>query len=250
VDPVHRRGLADEGFCIVEDVLDSAAVRDVRERLLRAAQESRRRGLRTRWPELDPNDANERVFNLLDLDEVFRDLIVHPLALAWVRALLGDAFRISNFTANIAHPGSGAMFLHSDLSLVAPEPWTEAGSVNVIWCLDALRAESGATRYLPRSHRFAHRAALPEDAEAHLVPFEAPAGSMLVMDGRLWHTSGENRTQSESRALLFGYYSLAGIAPQVDFAAALSDDARRALKPELARLLDLAVEPTPAANLS
>ena len=250
MDSVERERLSAEGWCIVEDVLDRGAVREVRERLLRAAHESRRRGLRTRWPELDPNAANERVFNLLDLDEVFRELIVHPVALAWVRTLLGASFRISNFTANIAHPGSGSMFLHSDLSLVAPEPWTAPGSINAIWCLDALRAENGATRHLPGSHRFTHRSDVPADAEARLVPFEAPAGSLLIMDGRLWHTSGENRTRAESRALLFGYYSLPEIAPQVDFAEALSADTRRSLSPELARLLDLTVEAMPAADLS
>jgi len=39
-----------------------------------------------------------------------------------VRLLLGPEFLISNFTANIARPGSKSMALHSDLSFVLPEP--------------------------------------------------------------------------------------------------------------------------------
>ena len=247
VTEAQRAQLTAEGFCVVPGVLDAARLHHVRRALERAVEESARRGLRTRFPELDPNDRNVRVFQLLELDPVFRELIVHPQALACVRALLGDDVRISNFTANIARPGSGSMFLHSDLGLVAPEPWTRAGSVNAIWCLDGIREENGATRYLPGSHRFTRAAELPEDAAERLRSFEAPAGALLVMDGRLWHTSGCNRTRDEDRALLFGYYSRRAIAPQADWRRELSPATRAALAPELAALLEPEDPPAPAA---
>ena len=247
VTGAQRAQLAAEGFCILPGVLDEARLHEVRRGLRQAVEKSARRGLRTRFPELDPNDRNVRVFHLLELDPVFRELIVHPQALACVRVLLGDDVRISNFTANIARPGSGSMFLHSDLGLVAPEPWTTAGSVNVIWCLDGIREENGATRYLPGSHRFTRAAELPEDAAERLRSFEAPAGALLVMDGRLWHTSGCNRTQDEDRALLFGYYSRRAIAPQADWRRELSPATRAALAPELAALLEPEDPPAPAA---
>lgn len=234
----QRRRLADEGFCIVPDVLDGDGVREAKRRLADAAEESARRGWRTRFPELDPNDRNVRVFHLLEHDPLFRELIVHPRALAAVRALLGDDVRISNFTANIARPGSGSMFVHSDLALVAPEPWTEPGSVNVIWCLDPLREDNGATRYLPGSHRLARAADVPVDAVDRMVSFAAPAGALLVMDGRLWHTSGRNRTRDEDRALLFAYYSRSAIPPQADWRRDLSPATHAALTPGLAALLE------------
>src|SRR5690606_1582970 len=109
---------------------------DVRARLVAAAAESERRGAPTYIDTLDPSDRNVRVFNLLDLDPVFIELIQHPLALAAVRAVLGEHFLISNFTANIALPGSGSMALHSDQALVVPEPWLAPWAMNVIWCLD------------------------------------------------------------------------------------------------------------------
>ncbi|MEE4383597.1 MAG: phytanoyl-CoA dioxygenase family protein [Pseudomonadales bacterium] len=242
----QRAQLTAEGFCVVPGVLDASRLDDLRRRLWRAADESARRGLRTRFPELDPNDRNVRVFHLLELDPAFRELIVHPQALAGVRALLGGDFRISNFTANIARPGSGPMFLHSDLGLVAPEPWTTPGSVNAIWCLDGIREENGATRYLPGSHRITRAAELPRDAAARLVSFEAPAGALLLMDGRLWHTSGCNRTRDEDRALLFAYYSRRAIAPQADWQRELSPATRATLAPELADLLEPEEPPSPA----
>ena len=87
---------------------------DVTARLWAAAEESERRGMPTRIEALDPNAANVRVFNLLDLDEVFLRLIDHPTAAALAAGVLGDGYIVSNFTANIARPGSGSMMIHSD----------------------------------------------------------------------------------------------------------------------------------------
>ena len=61
--------------------------------------------------------------NLIDLDPLFAELIAHPVADAVVSGLLGTDYIVSNFTANIARPGSASMVVHSDLAAVAPEPW-------------------------------------------------------------------------------------------------------------------------------
>lgn len=238
--------LLDEGFCVVEGVLDAATVRNVRERLVTAAEESRRRGVDTFMPVLDPNDRNVRVFNLLDIDPVFVELIQHPLGIALVRDLLGDGFLISNFTANIALPGSRSMHLHSDQAIVIPEPWFEAWAINIIWCLDDVREANGATRYVPNSHRVTRQSELPPDAVARTRPFEAPAGSIIAMDGRMWHTSGANTTQRDERALLFGYYSADFIRPQVNWNVVLSPATQASLSPQMVEWLGLG----PAANTS
>jgi ectoine hydroxylase-related dioxygenase (phytanoyl-CoA dioxygenase family) len=236
--------LFDEGFCVVEGVLDAAAVRDVRARLVAAAHESRRRGVDTFMPVLDPNDRNVRVFNLLDLDPVFVDLIQHPQAIALVREVLGEGFLISNFTANIALPGSRSMKLHSDQAIVIPEPWLQAWAINIIWCLDDVCEANGATRYVPMSHHVTRRGELPADALARSRPFEAKAGSIIAMDGRMWHTSGANTTAHDERALLFGYYSADFIRPQVNWNVVLSEATKASLSQQMVDWLGLG----PAAN--
>lgn len=235
----NKSALSDNGFCILPQVLDASALVQARASLNHAAEESQRRGISTYISDLDPNEANVRVFNLLDLDPLFAELIAHPSAIEAVRWLLEDDFIVSNFTANVAKPGSGSMAVHSDLAIVIPEPWHGPWSVNAIWCLDDVYADNGATLYLPGSHRFQRRSELPADPKKAMVPFEAEAGSLIIMEGRLWHTSGENRTANQDRALLFGYYVRSFIRPQWNFNVGLSDTTKAQLTPELQRWLGL-----------
>jgi ectoine hydroxylase-related dioxygenase (phytanoyl-CoA dioxygenase family) len=234
--------LATNGYTVVPDVLDADEVAHAVERLWAARDESERRGMRTFIPGLDPNASNVRVFNLLDLDPVFRQLIAHPVADALVAGLLGADYIVSNFTANIARPGSRSMMIHSDQSLVAPEPWLTPWSINIIWCLCDLRADNGATLFAPGTHRITQRADLPDDlAElgAQMVPFEAPAGAVVAMDGRLWHTSGANITIDEDRPLLFGYYTRPFVRPQWNHPVALRPEVQAELDPVMRTRLGL-----------
>ena len=234
-----------DGFAVIPHVLDRGDVEDTLDRLWRAADASERRGLPTRMPSLDPNGANVRVFNLPGLDPHFAELLDHPAATPIADALLGDDWIVSNFTANIARPGSQPMFLHADQALVVPEPWETRWTLNLIWCLTDVRADNGATRYVPGSHHWVRGSDRTADAEQRLQPFEARAGSVIVMDGRLWHTSGANRTRDEDRALLFAYLTRPFVRPQWNWTAALDADQQQACSPRMRRRFGLDA----AANL-
>lgn len=235
----HKASLAEKGFCVIENVLDPSKVIDVRHRLVEAAAESEHRGIPTYIDGLDPNASNVRVFNLLDLDPVFIELISHPVAMQIAGHLLDEDFIVSNFSANIAKPGSGSMAVHSDLALVLPEPWIAPWALNVIWCLDDVDGDNGGTLFMPGSHLFERKEDIPEDMEERMIPFEAKAGSCVAMEGRLWHTSGVNITKDRERALLFGYYSRSFLRPQWNFNVGLSEETKATLSPELKNLLSL-----------
>jgi ectoine hydroxylase-related dioxygenase (phytanoyl-CoA dioxygenase family) len=235
------RMLSEQGWCRVPNVLDAAQCAHALERLHAAAAESEARGVSTFMPVLDPNAANVRVFYLLELDALFREMIRHPTALALVRSLLGPHAMISNFTANIAKPGARSMALHSDQSLVVPEPWVQPWAINIIWCLTDVTFENGGTLHIPGSQHWQTRADVPADAKARLIPFEAKAGSIVAMDARMWHTSGANITADQDRALLFGYYSKPFLRPQVNWNAALSAETQAQLDEEMRDLLGLGV---------
>jgi fumagillin biosynthesis dioxygenase len=233
--------LASTGTAVVPDVLDPATAAHALERLWEAAAESERRGLSTRAETLDPNAANVRVWNLIDLDPVFAELVAHPVAEQIVSGLLGADHIVSNFTANIARPGSDSMMLHSDQSLVMPSPWNEPCTMNIIWCLSDVGFENGATLHVPGSHRIARRDDVPDDLADRLVPFEASAGSIIAMDGRVWHTSGRNITADQDRALAFAFYCRPFVRPQWNHSVGLSAETQAACSPMLRYRLGLDV---------
>lgn len=229
----------DTGVVCIPGVLSTTEVAGARAALVRAAEEYRRLGGQLHMPMLDPNERNVRVFDLLALDALFRDLILHPRATERVAAVLGDSFLVSNFTANIALPGSGSMAIHSDQGLVAPQPWLAPWSVNVIWCLDDVSAANGGTRYLPGSHRYQTLEDVPPDALDRMLSIEAAAGSIVVMDGRVWHTSGANSTADQERALLFAYYCADFLRPQVNWNVVLKAVPEASMSGELFQRLGL-----------
>jgi ectoine hydroxylase-related dioxygenase (phytanoyl-CoA dioxygenase family) len=195
------------GYCIIPDVLSGSALARVRNALYRAAEEDRARGREQKF-RLDyaHDETNQRVWNLLSRDPVFSDLVEHPVSLEMVKFVIGWPALLGNISANITGPGGGEMVLHAD-QIFIPEPWpAEPQGVNVAWCVDDFTDETGATRIVPGSHLW-HRKPAPEEAGIETVPLEAPAGSVIVMESRLWHKTGFNRTKDRTRAGIFAWHT-------------------------------------------
>lgn len=228
-----------DGWAVVPDVLSPERVVEARAALVAAAEASEARGIPTRMDYLDPGAQNIRIYDLLEYHPIFVELIAHPLVISYVSHLLDGDLSISNFSANIALPGSRSMNAHNDQSTVMPEPWPTCFTMNAIWCLDDTYEANGATRYLPGSHLLTCFADVPDDPAADMVPFEAPAGSVILMDGRLWHTSGANTTEASERALLFAFYARSFLRHQNNWGRALSAETRRTLSPQLKEWLGL-----------
>ncbi|KAI0003180.1 putative phytanoyl-CoA dioxygenase [Xylariaceae sp. FL0662B] len=241
----EKAHLKEHGWVRIPSVLSKEQAEYVLTKLWEVKNATEERGEETYMPFLDPNPSNIRIFYLIELDKVFRDLIFHPTALEMAQTVLGDGFIISNFTANIARPGSESMSLHSDQSLVVPDPWTQVWAMNVIWCLTDVTKENGGTLYIPGSNKIVTRAEVPANGPDLLAPFEGRAGDIIVMDGRLWHTSGSNVTKDQDRALLFGYYTSPHIRQQVNWTAKLPKETQDALSPEQKTMLGL----DPVANV-
>ena len=231
--------VAETGLSIVPGLLVGDRLDRVRKAFETAIDEMERRGLVIFDPRLDPNDRNIRVNNLPDMDPVFMELLRDPTALAVARALLGETMFVSNFTANMTTPGSASMNIHSDQALCSPAPWNDTWMLNVIWCLDDVTPDNGGTLYIPGSHRFETLADVPADFEKGLRVLEAPAGSAIVLEGRVWHTSGVNTTENERRALLFALYNRDFLRPQVNWEVLLSAETKARLTDEDKALLGM-----------
>lgn len=205
-----EQGLADvreHGLCIIPDVLSGDVLKRSRDALYRAADADRSRGQEQKFSlDYAHDDTNQRVWNVLSRDPLFVDMAEHPIALHYVRRVIGWPALLGNISANITGPGGGEMVLHAD-QIFVPEPWAaEPQGMNVAWCLDDFTEANGATRFVPGSHRL-NRAPRAGDAGCATVPMEAPAGSIVVFESRVWHKTGFNRTEAERRAGVFAWYT-------------------------------------------
>jgi len=228
--------LAAHGICAVTGVVAGERLASVRHPLYLAADEDRRRGREQKFGlDYAHDETNQRVWNVLSRSPVFIDLVEHPTALTLLRSALGWPMLLGNLSANITGPGGGEMVLHAD-QLFIPLPWpAEPQGANAAWCVDDFTAENGATCFVPGSHLL-HRPPRPDDA-AQAVPFEAPAGTMVVFESRLWHRTGYNRTTDQRRAGIFGWYTRPIYRTQENWFLSLDPSVRQFASDELLVLL-------------
>jgi hypothetical protein len=173
--------------------------------------------------------VNQRVWMLANKGRCFRDLIVHPLVDELVGHVL-ERFILSQMSANIARPGGVRMGLHTDQwwmpqptrpgrphlrpgdvtraaaqSFVQPDlalGIAPAVVANTMWMLSDFSAPNGATEVVPGSHLTGAHPPQGDQSHCAITSAEAPAGTLLVFDGRLWHGTGACTGDSARLGLL------------------------------------------------
>ncbi len=231
------RDIGDFGLAIVPDALTGDVLKRAREALYRAAAEDRARGREQKFGlDYAHDDTNQRVWNVLSRDPVFEDLAFHKVAVDYVKGVLGWPALIGNISANITGPGGGEMVLHAD-QIFVPEPWPAAPQgLNVAWCIDDFTEANGATRFVPGSHKL-NRAPRADEQETATAAMVASAGSAVVFESRVWHKTGFNRTKSERRAGVFGWYTRPIYRTQENWFLSLKPEVRQFATEEMLILL-------------
>ncbi len=230
------------GLAIIPDALDRDQLARVRDALYRAAQADRARGREQKFAlDYEQDTTNQRIWNVLSRDPVFSDLVEHPGGLRLIRSVLGWPALLGNISANITGPGGGEMVLHAD-QIFVPTPWpTDPQGANIAWCVDDFREDNGATRIVPGSHKW-HRPPEPHEAQIETVALEAPAGSMICFESRLWHKTGNNRTADETRAGIFAWYTKPIYRQQENWYLSLDPSVRQFASDEMLVLLGYRTE--------
>lgn len=215
------RDLTEIGACIVTNALDPELLGEIRTALYRAAEADAKYGLKADYGYGGDDNINQRVWNLPSRDPAFCALAEHPIAMHFVRGLIGWPALLSSMSANITSGGGQSMILHADQGYM-PRPWGGPHGVNVGWCIDDFTAANGATCFIPGSHHWNGEGQGQLDKyRDQLVPIEAPAGSALIMEGRLLHTNGIN-TNGVRRAGIFSWYTLPIYLPQENWFRSLN----------------------------
>lgn len=216
--------LEEHGAGILANALEPDLLAELREATYRAARTDRKYGLAQDYGFGEDDHVNQRIWNLPSHDPVFCELAEIPLAIELVNRTLGWPALLSSMSANILHGGSGSMLMHCDQGHL-PGPLTQSWVLNLGWLVDDFATDNGATLFLPGSHRL-NGERPTDEAVSRMIPAVAPAGSLLMLDGRTWHTNGIN-VSGESRAAMFAVYTVPVLLPQENWFLSLNPSIRQ-----------------------
>ncbi len=185
--------LAEQGYVILERVLDGAGVARLKEAL--APYERARPMGRNDFE----GELTQRVYSLAGKGELFMQLAEQPEVVELLDRLLLPNWLLSTLQSIRLHPGETAQPWHADDGFyLVPRPRTRL-AISTIWALDDFTVDNGATEVMPGSHLWGD-----EQPDQHLdraVPVVMPAGSVVLFDGALWHRGGANRSAGPRLAL-------------------------------------------------
>jgi ectoine hydroxylase-related dioxygenase (phytanoyl-CoA dioxygenase family) len=238
-----QRAFQEDGFVIVEDVLDPATLARLREGLDRITADPD--GLPSRlqakiflerdhvrnnpqWyaGALAPEDCGQAVRQVADLalfGPAFATLICYPPLLDVLEALFVSpefSFHAMQGRPKAARVGNGISngAYHRDTPF---EAFTSANTVEAVLCLDALSEANGGTTFLRGSHRVADAEAArpcwrevpPGQADLSArVAARCPAGAGVFFSSKLLHAAGHNRSEHPRRTI-FSEWVGPGVLP-------------------------------------
>lgn len=232
--------LTRNGFTVLRDALPPdtvAAMRVALDRIL--ADQTARFGGAEKLARID--DAGQ-ARALLQEDDVFLTLLDLPPLDAIVEAVLGPAALVMQQNGIVMPPGAAEHHQQSWHRDLPYQFWvgTRPIALGALTVLDDFTETSGATRFLPGSHRHEH---MPSEAFIAGWGYEAraKAGSIVVFDAMCFHAGGVNRGSAPRRAVntLFGVPLL---AQQIAFTA------RPGMGAKLRRRLGLDYQPAESAD--
>jgi ectoine hydroxylase-related dioxygenase (phytanoyl-CoA dioxygenase family) len=176
--------------------------------------------------------STRRVYGLFAKTRTLDEMATHPAILGALDEVLGN-YQLSAPAAICIDPGQGAQQLHRDDAIYPiASPHVEL-VVNVMWPLENFTEASGATRVVPRSHRWTDQVPGPG---TETVAATVPPGSAFIWLGSVWHGGGENRT-SQRRLGVVLHYAVGWLRPAENHVLVVPPDMARSLDRRLQELL-------------
>ena len=211
-----RADLLTHGYCLVAEALNPAQLATFRERIDAQAKGERE----ARVASYNSADAkgvptNQFLLTLVNKGRCFADAIemaersVAKGALLdqLLAEMLGSRFICNSAAAAIAGPNGSPQALHCGQSMI-PKPWPPwPFECFCGFLIDDFDFTNGGTLVIPGSHQIltdagtAPLASLPKTTNV-----VAPAGTALIMDGRLVHGTGTNRSDALRRLLILTFH--------------------------------------------
>jgi ectoine hydroxylase-related dioxygenase (phytanoyl-CoA dioxygenase family) len=200
-----RRDFVEWGYCKVADAIAPDQVAILRDRVLDQAEGERLAGIAQK------TQSGQNINCCVNKGRCFESLIEQdpgvvqggPLIEQLVDEALGQGWICTSLIAAIAVRGGVPQALHQDQGIV-PES-RHPLTVNLLTPLTDVDEQNGGTLLIPGSHRVlaeASRAGEPVGPLPPAINLDAQAGTMVLIDGRVLHGTGINRTDTPRIVML------------------------------------------------
>ena len=218
------RCVREDGFCIVEDIIPEDKIDEVHDSVVQAQASHHERAeaelarTRTRGHRIGTQGVGT-LKQIINETQAFSPYLADRRILDIVEALFGPHARISCTDCGINYPGNARGYLHADwpynatnaANIPAPYPDTPL-HLSTIWMLSPFSCQTGGTIVVPRSHRINNNPAAGDMSDIDCdspypgeIQVTGRAGSVLLMDSRLWHAVAPNRSDQPRVALIIRY---------------------------------------------
>lgn len=257
-----KNEMDENGFCIVENMIDSATVAEVHRRIDAQARAEQSLGVTAIDQVQSESDRNQWVYLLINKGGVLQKLLDVPAIHEIVEHVLGPHYLLSDFAATITHPGNKQMGLHIDqwwmpqprmpgqahvrcgaidrdtVSKGAPTPSSVPINppvvCNVLWMVTDFTVENGGTRIVPRSHL---SGTSPEPyGNYDTINATGKAGSAVIFEGRTWHSADLN-TSDAPRYGITTYYGAPQFRQMLNFTYATREEVLKGVNAKTEYLL-------------
>ena len=198
-----------DGWCVVEGVIPEDEVDAIRDHVSHSTE------IHGRAQAAEQGIGH--VPGFIRYDQSLAPYLVDARLMALLEALLGSFIKVSFTTATINRPGNPRGRWHADWpfnqinAAHVPAPYPDAVMhITTLWMLSPFTRENGGTLIVPSSHRWADNPTGNIDVDP-LAPYlteinaTGPAGSVLVLDSRIWHATAPNQSQKDRVSVVVRY---------------------------------------------
>ena len=233
-----------EGYLFLGSLLTKAQVQQVNYRIAELMQsEGENAGaelMASKYIRHPKEEGADRLADLVNKGSVFDIFYTHSRVLAGIEAVLGNQYKLSSLNYRAAKPGKGLQKLHVDWKNTVVNSAYKV--CNTIWLLDDFTEHNGATRIVPRTHKWGilPDQAMPDPMLKHPdeIRIIAPAGSVYIFNSHVWH-GGTNNETANNRRSIHSYFCTREQPQQIDQNKYITEETKQRIGLEGQRILDV-----------
>ena len=217
-----------KGYYVIENYFDKNKIKKAFNILMKQVMKDKKIKKNLNNFSKDKKLCQKWIYNLLNINPVFSDLIQPKIAMEVFKITLGEQFTCGFFEANCLMPGARGQSPHIDYPYNytyengAEIPFETKGNFlfncQTLIALNDFNLNNGSTAFLEGSYKKLIFPNKDSNKKYKFKQIRAPKGSLILFNGLTWHTSMPNYSYSENRFCILGQYLPSFIKPMLDIA--------------------------------